>query len=182
MESHIQNIISFENVPRKEKAFRNFASNSLKLYGSRGDVIISSLWKHFSAIRQKRAKEKEINDNVKKNELLKEGAVNLDISEEDHKCDNKVDDQNESVDKSLPLSGTASETKAITKVIKKALKKSPKHKLKIKELRKIVKAKAILKDEVKEKQEWNAIIKEAVLKGKKSMKMDGKNVILLEKK
>jgi len=199
LKDHIQNIVSFENVPRKEKAFRNFASNSLKLYGSKGDAIISSLWKHFSAVRQKRANENKTNDNnAKKNQSSEENGTDSKILQDDKKDDSQSnvksngnsgdnnDEKNDgvdlnTVDRNLLSPISTAERKTVTKAIKKALKKAPKRQLKLKELRKIIKAKAIVKDLAKERNEWKTIIKEAVLNCKNNLKLDGKNVILLDK-
>ena len=179
---HIETIISYENVPRKEKAFRNFASNSLKLYGQRGDATISSLWKHFNAIRQKRAEEKEASLK-KKNESHKNNEKDKSIDSEQQTSDDKINlksqDKSEkgNIDSpSLPVP----DKKAVTKLIKKALKKSPKHQLKLKELQKIIKKDAIFKDNVQGKKEWKKIIKDSVL-SKKDLKLEGKSVLLLNK-
>jgi len=189
LKSHIENIVSYENVPRKEKAFRNFACNSLKLYGSKGDTIISSIWKHFSAVRQKRANEKQANDNDKKHQTstendTKQNKSNHKSNVSDGKSENDNIDRKDGVeqsiaDESLPLPEPIPERKEVTKAIKKALKKAPNRQLKLKELRKIMKTKAVLKNVVKDKEGWKAIIKESVIENKKSMKLEGKIVQLI---
>jgi cell growth-regulating nucleolar protein len=185
--SYIQQIISYENVPRKEKAFRNFASNSLKLYGRQGDTIIASLWKHFCATRQKRTEEKEAKEKAAAKAKSAEEEKKKESSSAE-KTDSESENETKNVDKSSSRSTSISEPtpskahkKIVSKAIKKALKKAPKHELKLKELRKMIKGEVALKKSIKGKDEWKKIIKESILKSKKSMKLEGKKVILIDK-
>mmetsp|Transcript_14846 Transcript_14846/g.22252 ORF Transcript_14846/g.22252 Transcript_14846/m.22252 type:complete len:212 (+) Transcript_14846:19-654(+) len=55
--SYLETLSSYDNVPRKEKAFRNFAANSLNLRGAHGDAIVSSIWSHLSSVREEKLKD-----------------------------------------------------------------------------------------------------------------------------
>lgn len=193
---YIEKAVTYENVPRKEKAFRNFASNSLSLYGRDGDAIISSIWKHFSTIRQKRAEEKEAaqkkspsdsDDKPEKNSSDNNDEGNVSTEKEKKPLNDNLDSEFSSVPKnttedSTPMASTSKkEKKVVRKAIKKALKKSPKHQLKLKDLRKMLKVEKILTDKTQGKDEWKELIKEAILESKKSMELKGKRVVLIEK-
>lgn len=177
--SYIETIASFENVPRKEKPFRNFASNSLKLYGHDGEAIITSLWKHFSAVRQKQTEKKEeskksqsCEENNKKSQSVDEEGKNSNDKENSKSLGKSGD---EARIKSIP------DKKAVTKAIKKALKTAPKHELKFKKLRKMIKADfedESLQSNSLGKVEWKKIIKESIM-SKKRLKLDGKMVTLI---
>ena len=178
---YIQQIISYENVPRKEKAFRNFASNSLKLYGRDGEATIVSLWKHFSAIRQKRveAKEASLKENIsieQENDTKEKSqkSTNLDREQNEEASNISPDETN----KAKYTPSTKLDKKAVSKAIKKALKKSPKHKLKMKELRQIISADDLFNRTKHEKDEWKEVIKDAIL-SKKNLKLEGKSVLLI---
>jgi hypothetical protein len=174
--TYIETITSFENVPRKEKPFRNFASNSLKLYGHNGEAIITSLWKHFSSVRQKQTEKKE---ESKKSQSCEDNNENSQSTDDEGKKSNDKEDSKslcksevEAPIKSIP------DKKAVSKAIKKALKTAPKHELKFKKLRKIVKADELFRSNSLGKVEWKKIIKESIM-SKKSLKLDGKMVSLI---
>lgn len=194
LKPHIETIISYENVPRKEKAFRNYASNSLKLYGRNGETIIASLWKHFSGIRTKRAEEKEAAVAAKKaldEEKKMETSSSVDNDDtksskdkkevESESSSNVTTDVKESNNDSSILKIKKKDSKKVKKVVKKALKKAPKHRLKLKELKIIVKKEVTLEsNNAKEDVDWKEIIKDAVLNSKDSMRLEGKKVILVD--
>jgi LYAR-type C2HC zinc finger len=64
LKSYLETITTLDNVPRKEKQFRNFASNSLQLANRRGgqqsseQIIVTEIWKHLNTFREQR-KEKQ---------------------------------------------------------------------------------------------------------------------------
>lgn len=197
--SHVRKLLAYDNVPRKEKAFKNFASNSLKLYGNEGELIILSLWKHLSAVRQRQSKKKE--DEQKKKQESEEDVCKI-INDDKKGCnENENEVQNNTEEKpkeetqesteqnpkdiekikdSSLTSTEKDEKKKVLKAIKKALKKAPKHVMKFKEIRQLMKAQKLLSMDLK-KDEMNDMIKSAVTKGKKSLKMDGKKVTLIDK-
>ena len=195
---YIRKIFAYDNVPRKEKAFRNFASNSLKLYGNEGELIVSSLWKHLSAVRQKQSQKREDEQKKKKES---EDDVSKVISDDKKDCnENNVENETaeekikeelpesteqnpkeiEKIKDSMSSSTKKDEKKIVLKAIKKALKKAPKHEMKFKEIRQLMKAQKLLRMNLK-KDELNDMIKSVVTKGKKNLKMDGKKVTLIDK-
>ena len=177
MTRHIEKILAYENVPRKEKPFRNFASNSLNLYGRDGEATIASLWKHFSNVRQKQAEEKEALSKNKK-EQNEDNKKIEDVSDETKDIgDEKVQTAEKNEEKMTTSIMSKPEKKAVCKAIKKALKKSPKHQLKIKELRKMFKSDSLFNDSFQGKDDWKKVIKEAVM-SKKNLKIEGKTVYL----
>lgn len=58
--SYMTSMARLDNVPRKEKQFRNFTANSLNLRGNRnGAAIVDDIWKYLQQLREKQQKEKE---------------------------------------------------------------------------------------------------------------------------
>jgi cell growth-regulating nucleolar protein len=134
---YLKDLSSFDNVPRKEKAFRNFATNSLKLRGANGNAIITSIWNHLKAIREERHEQtplegegKESVTDQKEIENEKQDSVESSCRSEEP----KVDDI--SGEDTVPI-----KTKKIAKAMKKDLKKTPSKQMQLKELRKLVKKK-----------------------------------------
>jgi len=191
LKCYIELIATCENVPRKERPFRNFASNSLKLRGSNGDIIISALWKHFNDLRQKQTAEREESNNKKspsKDNLSKEqissNTEDNDSSSSEPKSKSDVVatklDKEDEKSSLLKLDERKKVSKAIKKALKKALKKAPNRQLKLKQLRKIVKDQVVLRETLKQKNELNTLISEAITKSEKSVKIEGKLVSLIE--
>ena len=146
--SHLESLSTYDNVPRKEKAFRNFASNSLRLRGGNSASIVESIWNHLNSIRQAKIKAKE-------------------EAQEDTKKDNVICI-------SIPTKPKANTTgkdtkKAVIKAVKKALKKAPTGKLKMKDLRKLVSEKLEAKGQKIDKKDFKVVIEgetEIILEGK----------------
>ena len=59
LKQHLSTMLDLENIPRNEKKFRNFTSNSLKLRGGTGEKIVTEIWNILSKERAKRLKIKE---------------------------------------------------------------------------------------------------------------------------
>jgi mannitol-specific phosphotransferase system IIBC component len=145
--SYIETLSSLDNVPRKEKAFRNFAANSLRLRGSYGDTIITSIWKHLSTVREEslKAKEKALEETKKDKEELKQ-----------------EDKQTKSGEEKTLTTSTSGKgdvgigKKKVAKAMRKALKKATSKQLKMKEIRKLIQKKldsediSLSKDDIKE--------------------------------
>lgn len=74
VQQQLQSLASMGNVPRKEKQFRNFATNSLNLRGKQATDSLEQVWKFLNEMRNKEnevrkqqlAKEKEEDDARKK--------------------------------------------------------------------------------------------------------------------
>lgn len=198
LKAHVQKILGYDNVPRKEKAFRNFASNSLRLFGREGEITVSSLWKHFSAVRQKQNEKKEDKqkkENQSKDETsTKNGEDIKQVEGESMKEKGTTNKNNEKTSESVEKDAKVEEKikdfnsssmkkdnkKIILKAIKKALKKAPKREMKFKEIRQLMKEQKLLSASLK-KDDQNNAIKLAVTKGKKSLRIDGKKIMLIEK-
>jgi len=167
--SYLETLSSYDNVPRKEKAFRNFAANSLNLRGAHGDAIVSSIWSHLSSVREEKLK-----DQAKLKE--QEQAV-IETSKE------KVETDTESASNAQAKKATSiNETKVGKKVVKamrKALKKAPSNQLKMKELRKLVKCKLDSEDKEVTKDDVKKAIK-TVIAEENSISVDGKLVKLTQ--
>jgi hypothetical protein len=54
LRNYVQTMSQLDNVPRKEKQFRNFTANSLNLRGNQRDAIVSDIWTLLQAEREKR--------------------------------------------------------------------------------------------------------------------------------
>lgn len=169
--SYLESLSSYDNVPRKEKAFRNFATNSLNLRGPNGNAIITSIWNHLSSLREERLKSEEANrpkETAPKND---EGASEKSGNSESNPitCEEKV-----TKDEPTPF-----KPKKVAKAMKKALKKAPSKQMEMKELRKLVQKKleADVK-EVKKKELKKAIVQ--IIAEDISIKSDGKTVKLVQ--
>jgi hypothetical protein len=121
LKDHLVHLASLGNVPRKEKQFRNFTANSLNLRG-RQESVVSDVWKHLSALRQKETDaRKKIEDAKKAQEAIKKQKQEEEAQE--RKAEEDAEDQ-----KALPSS------RKLRKTVKKILKKE-KSSVKIKLLR-----------------------------------------------
>lgn len=149
LSSHLQQISTLDNVPRKEKAFRNFASNSLRLRDPQSKIV-SDIWNHISSFRQQKLDMKAKAEQEKSK--CGESQVQSDhtpLKQEQAKQPSSSDKDDEQKDEPLPSDSgsTAAKSKSTKvlkkkkalKIVKKALKKATKHQLKMKELKKILK-------------------------------------------
>ena len=118
---HLKTLSNCDNVPRKEKQFRNFANNSLKLRGT--DPALTKIWEFLDSIRNEKKVEKEGVEEKKK--VCKEEEV---LKEEKKRKHSDVDDE-------LTVTTTTSATATdLTKPIKKLLKKADNKSMKVSEL------------------------------------------------
>ena len=73
--TYLKQMSNLENIPRKEKQFRNFTSNSLNLKGKHGTQIVTDLWNVLSKERTNRIeqrKKQEAEEEKKKQEQLQQ--------------------------------------------------------------------------------------------------------------
>lgn len=168
--SCLETLSSYDNVPRKEKAFRNFAANSLNLRGANGDAIISSIWNHLSSVREEKLKD------LAKSKEQEQKAIEK--SEEKVETDAKSASSNAQA-KKAPSTNETKVGKKVVKAMRKALKKAPSNQLKMKELRKLVKSKLDSEDKEVTKGDVKKAIKAAVAE-EKSISFDGKLVKLTQ--
>ncbi len=172
LSTYLQTLSTYDNVPRKEKAFRNFASNSLKLRGASGDEIVGSLWKQLQSVREAKTKAKE--------NQAKE-ANNTQKSEENEK---KVEKESSPTTTCIPCTTKPNITKkkdkkTVIKAMKKVLKKAPSRQLKMKEFRKLVKQRLEGKNSDMSKDELKDVIIKAI-DDESSITLDGKIVKLTQ--
>ena len=53
LKQHLHVMAALDNVPRKEKQFRNFTTNSLNLRGKRNsETIVTDIWNHLKGLRE----------------------------------------------------------------------------------------------------------------------------------
>ena len=172
IKSHMENLSALDNVPRKERAFRNFASNSLRLRGPNGDAIIVSLWTYLSTTRQEKVKQKE---EAKKKEIE---AKSESIKEPD--TSETIEEANETkpIEKEK-APAKSSNKKKVAKALKKTLKKQASKSLKMKELRKSIQKKLDSEEVNISKEDLKAAIEEAI-SDNKSIQSEGKLVKLIQ--
>ena len=166
LQQHLNEISSRDNVPRKEKQFRNFVANSMKISKSTVDQI----WNHLKELKEKqqaaKAEEKAAEESQKKENPEK--PTNEEIDKPNFSQLSSTENSAKISDVKLP---SADELK---KAMKKILKKEKDKAMPIKSLRKAVCAKYGL--EKKGKKHMKKLLKEH-LSGKKFV-VDGKLVRL----
>ena len=157
----------FENVPRKEKQFRNFTVNSLKLKGSQAEKIKDDIWTLLIKVREESKIEQHSNK--------VENPVLPDRPSEPKPA---ISDTNDEQPKTLATQYPSE--KAVTKAIKKVLKKAPNKQLKFKVLRKQVRQSFSLNVDESGKKKWNTLLRECVDANPKRLIVDGKVVTLIK--
>lgn len=178
IKSHMDQLAGLDNVPRKEKQFRNFTVNSLRLRGPSAEKIKDEIWKHLSKVRdderQKKEEAQKKQQSAKVTKKEEEAEEPTSISDDD-KCSSNDAKEKES---SSSSSSMPSE-KEVTKAVKKALKKAPNKSLKFKELRKSVQETLVIKTKSESaKKEWKKLLKQCVDANSKKLVVDGKVVSL----
>lgn len=161
LKEYLRLLSSCDNVPRKEKPFRNFSSNSLKLRGTSGEATITAIWKYLSNFRTNKQNQGESE------------RIQTKVEPEQQQCSH--DSFNHSTVREKPLTekkyGNIEAkkkdlTKTITKAMKKALKKAPNKALKVKELRSVLNAILSEKNEAFEKKHLKKAMKDAISSNK----------------
>lgn len=166
LKHHLRAMSSLDNVPRKEKSFRNFTANSLNLRGNSGEAIVSEIWKFLKDLREKQQQQSKQQEADATAEAQKTKGTTTDQHTETDKKEAapaSVEDGS-SADEKPPSTTADKETsnsaksnapaissKAVKKAMKKALKKATDHSLTVKALRKTVRSelecdKKLLKD------------------------------------
>lgn len=178
IKSHMDQLAGLDNVPRKEKQFRNFTVNSLRLRGPSAERIKDEIWKHLSKVREdekqkkEEAQKKQQPAKVTKKEE-KEAEEPTSISDDDKSSSNNAKEKESSSTTSMPSE------KEVTKAVKKALKKAPNKSLKFKALRKSVQETLLIKTKSDSaKKEWKKLLKQCVDANSKKLVVDGKIVSL----
>ena len=168
-------LTTLDNVPRKEKQFRNFTVNSLRLKGPSAERIKDEIWKHLSEVRdEERQKKEEAQKKQQSSQSAKESKKEAPSSvSDDDKSNNNTKEG-----KSSPASSMPTE-KEVTKAVKKALKKAPNKSLKFKALRKTVQEALVIKIKSDSaKKEWKKLLNHCVDTNSKKFIVDGKVISL----
>jgi hypothetical protein len=131
LKQYLETMAGLDNVPRKEKQFRNFTTNSLNLSKNKGaENIVSGIWSHLKGLREKQLAERaEAQAKVKKDDDL---VVTKRV--EDDSTEKKV----ASDDNDVQSSEGKLDAKTVKKAMKKVLKKSKDRSMTEKFLRKAV--------------------------------------------
>jgi len=163
-----------DNIPRKEKQFRNFTANSLKLRGHQ-TAIVDEIWTILNTEREKRQA------------LKKQQQEKLDAQkqQEQEEAQTQNEQHEPKTDATTTTTATATmDPKRIKKAIKKTLKQAPNKAMKLKALRKMVGTAANLtKAEQKRLKKWFQT-QDPVLGFKQNgggkLRIEGKIVTLVE--
>jgi len=182
LKPHLEQIVDLDNVPRKEKQFRNFASNSLRLHGRSCDSVLVAIWKHIDGVKQKtilrkakedeelKAKSEKVAQEKRSKEIDSGQGVSPVIS------DDEITDSSDEKEKRSKDSKPVVNQKVYKKTMMKALKKAPNRKLKIKELRKI-----LLKNSEVDKLTMKKIMSQVLIENSKKILVEGKCITLIKK-
>ena len=133
--------LSVDNVPRKEKQFRNFVANSLKL---RDGTTVSKMWQHLMKKKEQQAvaknqshskprEEDENKEEVGTNDAQSETPTQTESKDKFH-SESEKETNCVSDEEKHPLECSTS-SKDVSKAMKKILKGAPNKSMKIKELR-----------------------------------------------
>lgn len=154
-----------DNVPRKEKAFRNFTKNSLRIPNHLKDTLVTEIWEFLMLCKKEKDEERQKNENEQKKSEQPE--VSMSEKQEQEPPTSIGSSLNDTTEEDTTVPSTSiskTEKKEIKKAMKKILKKSPNQRLKVKELRRKVKLKVSL-DKYK-KEEWKKIMWDHILEQK----------------
>jgi cell growth-regulating nucleolar protein len=171
LKSYMNTMAGLDNIPRKEKQFINFTSNSLGLRGS-NKKFVDEIWNFLKTERERRMAAKE-----KQQQLLKEQneqKQQRQKEEERESIDKEADTKKSKDDEGETETSKASsiiDPKKVHKVTKKVLKLAPNKSMKLKELRKLLKKELGLPKSAKK------LLKKVLVSNDK-VKIDGKTVLL----
>lgn len=135
LKHYMSTIAGLDNVPRKEKQFRNFATNSLNLRGHRNsESIVTCIWNYLKELR-----ERQLADRAQKVESLKSEPPQR--QDETMKAENDPsapNDESHSENRRKVGKAAAPDQKSVKKAMKKVLKKAKDCSMPMKHLRKAV--------------------------------------------
>jgi hypothetical protein len=174
LRSYMNTMSELDNIPRNEKKFVNFASNSLQLRGS-NIKIVEEIWNLLKLEQGKRIAAKEV---IKKQEELKQEQKKQQQQEEKKKegaVSDKEDDSNSSTSSTGDDKPTI-DAKKVKKITKKTLKEAPNKSMKMKKLRKILGKELGLPKSAKK--QLKKILLETAKASKDKIKVDGEIIWL----
>lgn len=192
--SNMERLAMLDNVPRKQKQFRNFTANSLKLSGRDADAV-DAMWTHLSKLKEEEVAKKKTAQEAKDATATK--TEKKDASDNDGEGDKETRDvASEHTERKKEASRTATsndlsvkgdqaeleprtiEAKKLNKTMKRVFKKVPRNKMKMKELRRKVMAKMKLKQNAEK--ELRKAIAGQIGANPKKFKLEGKFVLMLK--
>ena len=199
LKDYMQTMSQLDNVPRKEKQFRNFTANSLNLRGKSGETTVTEIWKFLSNLREEQKLQNLAAQKKGKEDMKASKASNSKVpSTEEDGSDSQGENNNappESTSKTkepVVTSQTQSNSKlpndqqskkfdkkAVVKAMKKTLKKQKEKGMALKTLQKAIQKE--LNADKSEKKAIKTIIKEQCKDKDKSnarFEMEGKMVRL----
>lgn len=170
LQAYMQRLAELDNVPRKEKPFRNWAANSLSLRGKQ-TTIVESLWKFLSELRAKDQASRNMADNDEKRGNVGSLVVNQidDVSKTERE---KI----ETTSAPGVCDSTDLSSKSIRKTLKKVLKKAPNRSMKIKALRTAIEVQLGIKKTMRKK--LKALFSQEIQVETEKIVVDGKVVTL----
>ena len=178
VKSYMDQLAMLENVPRKEKPFRNFTVNSLRLKGPHGEQIKSEIWALLVKTREEANSAKKEEEEKKKQpkQIPKEDEVDDSVHSKKTVSDAAVSDSDDEPSEDVTIDLPSE--KVVTKAMKKVLKKAPNRQLKFKALRKQVQESLLFKVDKSGEKKWKKLLHECVEANPKKLLLDGKNVTL----
>jgi len=176
----MDNLTGFENVPRKEKQFRNFTVNSLRLRGPGGEKIKSDLWGLLAKAREadKQSKAEHSNINKQKKQPSQKDEVPDSTEKSDSKAISESDDASSCNGTCARSASDLPSEKEATKAMKKALRKASNRQLKFKYLRKEVQKSLAYRAGKDGKKKWKRLLIGCVEADSNKLLMSGKTVTL----
>lgn len=179
LKSYMDQLTMVENVPRKEKQFRNFTVNSLRLKGPGGEIVKGEIWTLLVKVREEEKRRKEEDDkNTNHTEPISQKEDKVPDSSENSKAVSESDDELLKINNNKTSATDLPSEKSVTKAMKKALKKSPNKQLKFKALRKQVQESLSFKAGKVGKKEWKKLLQQCVDANSKKLVIHGKTVAL----
>ena len=179
LKHYLQTMATLDNVPRKEKPFRNFTANSLNLRGKSGEATIIEMWNYLRDLREKRQQntqqsatsEQPKATSSQQLELTpKEIPANVEESSSVEKNDQALEENKTTEKQAHEKSKSTVNKNAVKKAMKKALKRASDRSLTLKLLRKEVRKRL---DRAAKEQ-----VKDLVQQNLEHFVVDGKRVTL----
>lgn len=174
LKSYLQTMAGLDNIPRKEKQFRNFTVNSLGLRG-RDEAVVGEIWKLLKKERDTRQEQKD-KEREQKQQQRKGNEEERARAEEAKNTKAGENSDNETMQQTAP--DEIVDKKKVSKALKKALQKAPNRSMKLKVLRKQLSDQLGLSK--KAKKQLKQLLLQAPTESKKSkIVVDGKIISLI---
>ena len=185
LQGYLQIMATLENIPRKEKQFRNFTSNSLRLHG-RDNRVVSEIWDILKAERERRSalisQEQETKvAQIQQNKVeIQEPALSPELRPADDTCSTAPKAEHLDAPRNeTERSGSELDAQKVRKAAKKVLKKAPNRCMKVKTLRKVLLEQLGLSKSAKKR--LKSLVRDIPLKTTSStrIQIEGKTITLL---